>query len=146
MKKLKFTLIALFAVSALVLSACSIPVNAGSLTGTTWSLVSYGAAAGQTPAAADVATSLVFGTDGQVSGNMGCNSFGGKYAVKDGEITFSEVVSTMMACTNESVMTQEQSALKILNGSVKYELNGSTLVIFDSTGENALTLSSVSGK
>lgn len=146
-RKLTITLIALFSVSALILAACSAPIaNAASLTGTSWTLVSLGPVKSQIPAVADVQTSLAFGADGQVSGTFGCNSFGGKYEIKDGKIVFSEIISTLMACTNEDVMKQEQAGLKILNGEDTYKLEGSTLVIYDASGENALTLSSVPGK
>jgi len=150
MKKYTLTLIAVFTAAALVLSACSLPgVNAGTPTGlanTSWSLVSYGPAASQTPAVANIETSLVFGSNGALSGNMGCNGFGGKYEVSDGSVTFSEVVSTLMACSNEQVMSQEQAAFRLLNGKVSYALTGSSLVLTDANGENALTLSSVSSK
>ena len=150
MKKYTLTFIALFAAAALVLSACSAPAanteTPTGLAGTSWSLVSYGPAASQTPAEADVATSLVFGPDGALSGNMGCSGFGGKYEVTGGSVTFSEVVSTMMACEKGQVMSQEQAALKLLNGTATYALSGSSLVLTDANGENALTLSSVSSK
>ncbi len=149
MTRRKLTLIftVLFTVSALILAACGAPVaNAASLKGTNWTLVSLGPVKDQVSAVADVHTSLTFGADGQVSGNFGCNSFGGKYEIKDGKIVFSEIISTLMACTNEDVMKQEQAGLKILNGEDTYKLEGSTLVIYAASGENALTLSSVPGK
>ncbi len=149
MNRFPLMLIALLAASALLLSACGTGSGSGSLTaslaGTSWKLVSYGPVSSPVNAVADVETSLVFGTDGTVGGSLGCNSFGGKYEEKDGSVTFSEIISTMMACTDESRMAQEQAAFQVLNGSDTYTIKGETLTILDAAGENALTLSSVPG-
>ena len=126
----------------MMLSACNTASGTLKLEGTSWSLVSYGPKDNQTPAAAGVETSLVFGTDGQISGNMGCNGFGGKYEVKDGVLTFSEVISTMMAC-EEPRMTQEISSFQVLNGTTSYELSSGTLTITDASGTISITLASI---
>jgi heat shock protein HslJ len=46
----------------------------------------------------DATAHLTFTADGRVSGSGGCNAFGGRAAATSGTITFSEVISTMMAC------------------------------------------------
>ncbi len=149
MNRFPLMLIALLTAGALLLSACGTGSGSGSLAaslaGTSWKLVSYGPVSSPVNAVTDVETSLVFGTDGTVGGSLGCNSFGGKYEEKDGSVTFSEIISTMMACTDESRMAQEQAAFKVLNGSDTYTIQGETLTILDAAGENALTLSSVPG-
>jgi len=43
-------------------------------------------------------TSMVFTTDGKVNGLGGCNNYMGSYTLKDGEITFSPMASTMKMC------------------------------------------------
>jgi heat shock protein HslJ len=137
MKKL-MTILILLAASGSILSACA-DGTSGSLKGTSWTLVSYGSKGNQTPAAPGIETSLNFGADGQVSGNMGCNGFGGKYTLKDGKIIFSELMSTMMACP-EPQMTQESTSFQAMTGTVTYQFNGDTLMLYDASGELALVL------
>ena len=44
---------------------------------------------------------IEFHLDGRFSANMGCNGIGGIYHIKEGNrISFSQVISTMMACPN----------------------------------------------
>src|SRR5262245_8080026 len=106
MKKFVMSLFVLL----LILTACS-GGGSTSIAGT-WSLVSYGDAANQTPAAPAVDTSIEF-KDGQMSGNVGCNSFGGKYELNGETVKFSEVVSTMMFCEGP-IGDQETATLNVL--------------------------------
>jgi len=87
-----------------------------------------------------IETNLTFGKDGQASGNLGCNSFSGDYEVKDGNIVFGPVVSTLMACP-ELRMTQEGTAFKVMTGTVRIEVESSMLTIFDASGTMAIILS-----
>jgi heat shock protein HslJ len=119
---------------ALLLAACGGASSA--LTGVTWKLVSYGPPGAEQDAVADVPTSLVFGDDGQVSGSMGCNSFGGEYKVEGNQITFGPLVSTLMAC-DEPIMNQESAVLKIFTGTVDYQVDGTTLTITGADGSVA---------
>lgn len=135
----------LILVLGLMLSACTPSSKKIGLAGTEWQLVSYGTPGNQTPAAADVETSLSFGTDGQFNGNFGCNSFGGKYDMKDGSIEFSEVISTMMAC-EEPRMTQETTSLQVLNGTAAYKLDGFSLTLTNSESNLSIGLLKVDKK
>lgn len=137
-RKLPILLIVALLAASIVLSACSGTAGA-SLAGTSWKLASYGAADNPTPAAADVETSLEFSSDGKVSGNMGCNGFGGDYELKNGKIVFGSIVSTMMAC-EEPRMTQETTAFQVMSGTVEYELSGNTLTIYGPDKTNVLIL------
>ena len=123
-----------------ILTACAVGGTSVDLKGTSWRLVSYGPVGNQAPAAAGISTSLDFGTDGTVSGNMGCNSFGGNFEVKNGKLVFSQMISTMMACLGPQ-MAQEDAALKVMNGTVRFQVEGSMLTIFDASGANVITLS-----
>ena len=142
MNKITLTIITLLLASGLALSACASSTTSTDLAGTSWSLISYGPAGNQTPATPDVATSLVFGTDGQVSGTLGCNTFSGSYEDKDGKIGFGPLASTLMACPDPQ-MTQEGTAFQVLTGTVTFELAGNGLTIYDPSGALALTLSGV---
>ena len=121
-----------------MLSACAASGNP--VKATSWKLVSYGPASQQIPAVPGIKTNLEFGTDGSVNGNVGCNSFGGNYEVKNGEIVFSQMVSTMMACRGPQ-KDQETTALKVMNGTAHFQLQGNSLVIQAADGASAITLS-----
>ena len=145
MKKSTLTIITLLVVSGLILSACGSSGTTTSLKGTSWTLISYGSTGNQTPVAPGIGTSLIFGTDGQVNGNLGCNSFGENYEVNNGKIVFSQMISTMMAC-QEPQMTQETTSFQVMTGTVNFKLEGNTLTIYDASGAMAITLSMVPSK
>jgi heat shock protein HslJ len=132
MKKLVIGLLVLF-----VLAACA-GGNSASLTGQ-WKLVSYGSADSQTPAVRDVDTSIEFKSDGPLSGNVGCNGFGGDYAVKGDTISFGPVMSTMMFCEGP-VGDQEMGTLAVLKDSAKFVLDGSKLTITSADGSAVIVL------
>jgi heat shock protein HslJ len=104
-----------------------------------WRLVSYGDAASATPALPGVDTSIKF-EDGQMSGNVGCNGFGGGYELQGAKITFSGIMSTMMYCEETSI--QEQGVLAIMadNVQMQVQINGNILTITSTDGSSALTL------
>jgi heat shock protein HslJ len=129
----------LFLTSVIVLAACASGRTAPSLSNSDWKLVSYGLISNQTTATEGIDTSLKFGADGQVNGNMGCNSFGGEYTQKDDQITFGALASTLMACP-EPQMSQEGTSFAILTGSVNFTIDGDTLTIVDASGKNELVL------
>ncbi len=146
MKNKGFTLLVLLASAALALSACASGGSSASLAGTSWTLISYGPANGQVPAVSGTQTSINFSTDGQMDGNVGCNSFGGGYEVKDGQIIFQPVMSTMMACLGSGIMEQESGVLKVLQGTVSYELQGSSLTIHAASGDEIVKLAAAGNK
>lgn len=76
---------------------------------------------------------LIFDKENRVSGNMGCNGFGGNMELKgtDG-ITFSHITATQMACPNLKV---EQGFLDVLNNTKKYTIESSTLSLRNEKGE-----------
>lgn len=124
MKKYLLTLLIL----SLAISACSAQRSeepAASLIGA-WKLTSYGPASSPTPAAEDTEAGLTFNEDGTVAGNSGCNGFGGNYTVEGDQITFSEIVSTLIAC-EEPLMSQEEAVLKVLTDVTSYRIEGDTL-------------------
>jgi heat shock protein HslJ len=140
MNKITLTILTLFVVSGLILSACASQGASAGLAGTSWKLVSYGPSGNQTPAAPGVETNMDFGKDGTVSGNLGCNAFSGNYQVKNGNIVFSQMISTMMACLGPQ-MTQEGIAFKVMTGTVHFIVAGNTLTIYAASGANAIIFS-----
>lgn len=121
----------------LVLAACAGGTSA-SITGQ-WSLVSYGSASNQIPAAPDVDTSIEFGSDGQMNGNVGCNGFGGEYTMDGDTITFGPVMSTMMFCEG-LVGEQEIGAITVFQESAKFVLDGDRLTITSADGNSMIVL------
>ena len=124
----------------LAITACSAENESASLTGS-WSLTSYGPAASPTPAVADSGAGLTFDQDGTVTGNAGCNGFGGNYKVEDDKITFDQITSTLMAC-DQARMEQESAVHQVLTGTVTYKIEGSTLTL--TNNDMALVLTKVS--
>jgi heat shock protein HslJ len=120
----------------LALSACAGGSDSPSLEGQ-WRLVSYGSASAQIPAAPDVETSIEF-KDGQMSGNVGCNGFGGEYTVDGDTITFGPIMSTMMFC--EAVAVQESSTLAVFQETASFVLDGDTLTIKSTDGTMSIVL------
>ena len=131
MKKYVFALLVL-----LILAACA-GGSSASVTGT-WKLVSYGDPASPTSAAPDVDTSIEF-KEGQLTGNVGCNGFGGNYEVDGDKITFSEVVSTLMFCEGP-VGDQETTTLNVLHETATFVLDGNTLTITSADGSSVIVL------
>ncbi len=120
----------------LVLTACARSSDAPSIEGQ-WRLVSYGSASAQLPAALDVETFIEF-KDGQMSGNVGCNGFGGGYKVNGSQIEFGPVMSTMMFC--EAVAEQEASTLAVFHETARFVLEGDTLTITSADGVMSVAL------
>jgi len=133
MKKSHLLLTALL---ILALVACA--SNAPDLSGD-WKLVSYGDAANPMPALPGVGTTITF-ENGQMSGNVGCNGFGGTYELSGDTITFSGIMSTMMFCEETSV--QEQGVLGVFsdNAAMQIQLNGNNLSIASADGASVVNL------
>jgi len=140
MTKIALIALTLLVVSGLLLTACASPGALAGLQGTSWKLVSYGPAGNQTLAVSGIDTSLDFGKDGTVNGNLGCNSFSGNYQITNDNIVFSMMISTMMACVGPQ-MTQEDVGLKIMNSTVRYTVVGNKLTLYAANGDNTITFS-----
>jgi heat shock protein HslJ len=103
-----------------------------------WKLTSYGTADTLSSALADVEAGLTFNDDGTVTGNSGCNEFGGGYTVEGDQITFDEIVSTLKLC-DEPLMGQEEAMQQVLTETATYQLDGNTLTITNNDRVMVLT-------
>ena len=128
MKKMLF--VALLAM--LILSACA-GGSSADIQGQ-WKLVSYD----QNPAAPDVETSIEF-KNGQLNGNVGCNSFGGEYTVDEDTINFGPIMSTMMFCEGP-IGEQEMGTLAVLQEKSTFVIDGNTLTITSADGNSSIVL------
>lgn len=120
-----------------ILTACG-SANSNTIVGT-WELVSYGPASSQTPVSIYTNTMVDFDKEGEVTGNVGCNSFGGDYKLNGNEIKFGTISTTLMAC-EEPINTQESSVLKTFTDTAMYEVNGDTLTITAADGDSLVIL------
>lgn len=126
-------LIPLITIFAIVLSACGPGTSQDPLAGTSWMLTSIGNQ-GVVPGS-NVTLSF---QDGRASGNAGCNSYGGEYQLKGDTLKIEQLVSTLMACADSSMMDQETTYLEFLRNAQRFELADGQLQIYRSDGE-ALT-------
>jgi heat shock protein HslJ len=126
--------------SALLVAGCAHVASADtaadaapSLADTHWTIASIN---GQ-PATAQRKAEMNFTAD-RISGNAGCNSFGGGYSVAGDTLTATQLISTKMACAGAG-MDQENAVFKILGQpmTVARQADG-TLVLSDDAG--SLTL------
>jgi heat shock protein HslJ len=101
------------------------------LPGTSWVL----AAIGDTPVA-DVVPTLAFGADGTASGNAGCNTYNGTFAIDGATISFGPLISTKMACEG-AANTTEQAYLGALQGASSWTIDADGRLILD--GADPLT-------
>lgn len=111
------------------------PAETGSVMGTTWRLSSLGGE----DAAGGIVSTLTFNDDNKISGNGGCNSFGGKASFDGAKLKFSDVFSTMMAC-EQPKMEQEAAFLAALAKAASYTVEGGTLTLLDGSGTAVATL------
>ena len=127
----------LIVLALLILTACS--STGPSITGD-WALVSYGDASNPIPAVPDVDTQINFDENGQMSGNVGCNGFGGAYELTGNEITFNGVMSTLMY--SDATSAQEQGVLGVFADKVQlqFQLNGDNLTITSADGTSVVNL------
>jgi len=131
MKSIVYSILIVF-----ILGACSAGKGA-SIQGQ-WKLISYGSVPNQTPAIADVDTMIEFDSEGRMSGNVGCNGFGGDYTVDGDTITFGPVMTTEMFCFN--VADQESGTFAVLQGVTSFELDGNMLTITSADGNSSIVL------
>jgi len=124
--------------AAVILGACSAPSTpsqpgggsgaADSLDQTKWALTSING-----EAVPDGISATMAFDNGQVSGSAGCNHYGGSYKAEGSTVTFSETVSTLMAC-EESMMEVESAFMAVLQGSASFVMAGQTLTLTGADG------------
>jgi len=138
MKKTSLTMVTLFAISVLILSACANGGASASPAGK-WTLVSYGDTTNPTPALPDVETSINFNEDGTFGGSVGCNSFSADYKVDNDQITFGSIMSTMMFC--EGISDQESTVLAILTDkTIRFTISEEQLTLTSTDGSSTVVL------
>ena len=100
------------------------------LEGTSWRLISYDGKAvipGSGP--------TLFFEDGKIGGNASCNTFGGSYKQTGNRLEIGETFWTLMACVDDELMDQENAFMRLLSGTMNFEMNSSQLVITSESGK-----------
>ncbi|WP_292518055.1 META domain-containing protein [Methanoculleus sp.] len=109
------------------------------LTGTDWVLEAYSTDE-------DAVSSVIVGTtitanfaaDGNVTGNAGCNHYGGQYSLDGANLTVSSLYSTLMYCETPGVMEQEGMYMGLLGNVSSYRVEGDRLILTDAEGTDLL--------
>ena len=100
------------------------------LPGSSWLLTATSGQDHQTLVLPGSSITLSFDDEAQISGQGGCNGYSGAYALAEaGEITLSEIVSTLRACADTQMTTQESIYLSALSGVTHYELSERQLTL-----------------
>lgn len=120
----------------------SVEDKSRSLEGNLWGLEAYATSEGemaQVPSGAEVAA---YFTEGQVSGNNGCNNYAAMYIVEGDSITITLGPSTLMACPPplDEVETQYMANLA---AATTFSVEDDQLQLFDNDGNLLLVFSVV---
>lgn len=119
---------------AVMIVACG-PADDGqgdriSLDGTSWKLVALN---GEPPLEGTTITAAF--SEGEITGNSGCNSYAGSHTLDGNEITFDTLLATEMACLEpEGVMEQETTYLETLRGAAEVRLTDGQMEMLDESG------------
>jgi len=118
-------------------------VQPAPLAGTEWTLESFSSPGGETVSSVIAGTTItaVF-SDGNVTGNAGCNSYGAGYRIDGAELSIEPPISTKMYCGEpEGVMEQENRYLNLLESVAGYRIDGNRLDLLDEGGATLLSYS-----
>ncbi|HUM72080.1 MAG TPA: NBR1-Ig-like domain-containing protein, partial [Chloroflexota bacterium] len=112
------------------------------LVGTNWRLTDYWDGQGATVAALPGTTvTAVFGTDSQLTGSGGCNTYNANFNLLTipNSITIGAPASANIFCASpEGIMAQEQIYLSTLPTVTSYQINGNVLELRDVNGRVVL--------
>jgi heat shock protein HslJ len=80
---------------------------------------------------------LTFGPDGRVAGIASCNNYTGTYAMTGEGLTIGKVAATRKACA-PGLMTQEQTALSLLEAVERFEIAEDGALVLHGSGGRTL--------
>lgn len=79
------------------------------------------------------------GSEGRISGNSGCNAFGGSFNFARGTLTAGALISTKMACPGIA-MIEEQSIMRLLGQPLSASTNREGKLILSAGGPRTMVL------
>ena len=137
---MRYALIACLGIAA---AACSRNVevvstpggSASVVTSREWTLVALGNSA--VPAAGRPVTLRFDAGENRASGLAPCNQYSGPYTMTRDSLRFGAIISTKMACTDDSRNLLEQKYLGGLSAVTTYQQADSTLTLLSTAGEIA---------
>jgi len=130
MKTTVKNLIILMMIATFALAACQ-PKASTSLEGTSWILVELNGK----PALSETTITLNLNGD-TLTGNDGCNHYGGSYTSKGDSFSIGEdLMGTLMAC-EETIMTQSSDYTSALRKASKFSITDDRLHLLDENGNS----------
>ena len=122
------------ALAALGLASCTTPapkpVAGDSLSGTRWSLVSFGGSS----VLASESTSMRF-EKGRLAGSDGCNRYSTTYSAGESRLKIGpNIASTRMACPRP-IMEEAATFLEILGRTTGYRVDSDRMTLLDASGQ-----------
>ena len=114
--------------ATLIFGDTEIVIPDQALTGNVWIVDTY--FSGEVASAYNIEEqpTISFSDDGSVSVFGGCNGGGGNYSVDGSTISFSDMISTEMACSSE-IMEVENHVFQTLYGDVAFEIDENRLTL-----------------
>ena len=80
---------------------------------------------------------LLHPADSRASGSTGCNGFSGSYQLSGDSLRFGKLVSTLRACVDPELNSQERAFLDALGATRAWLVTADTLVLSAPTGSLA---------
>ena len=109
------------------------------LFGTDWVLEAYSTGGGAVSSViAGTTITANFAADGIVTGNAGCNHYGGQYSLDGANLTVASLYSTLIYCETPGVMEQEAAFMGHLANVSSYRVEGDRLILADAEGNEIL--------
>ncbi len=107
------------------------------LAGTKWEMTDYhGGSKGLVSVINGSSVTVMFGEDGQMSGNAGCNNYFGSYAVAGNSLAIGPLTMTEMYCVDpDGVMEQEAAYLAAVQAVASYRIRVDGLSLMDADGQ-----------
>lgn len=111
------------------------------LAGTSWLVTGYNNGSGGVASVLEgTSLTMSFGTDGELHGSAGCNSYSAIYSVEGSTLSIGPMTSTNQTCSEpEGVMQQEQAFMAALGSAATYGISGNQLTIQNGSGATAVT-------
>jgi heat shock protein HslJ len=81
----------------------------------------------------------IFGEDGRVTGNAGCNTFSGNYQIDDDRIRIDQIMATELYCADSGdIMETENAFFMNLSQAATFNIINDTLTLFNDEGNKLL--------
>ena len=76
-----------------------------------------------------------FTADTDMTGWTGCNSYGARYSVREGDMRLDDLGWTEASCTSQGLFQQEQLMQELLATVERFEISGDRLTLHSEDGQ-----------